>query len=450
MRAWQRYAFGASGLADNVIGTFLGVHLFVYYTDVIGLGPLWVSGGLAVALVWNALSDFLMGRISDRTRWRWGRRRPFVALGALPVGLAFVALLCPPASLEGPALGAYFTAALLALFTAKTVVQVPTLALLPELSSQASDRTALAAAREQLGNVGDLLGLLLPIAAVMALGAAEPGAPAALAREAFGSSAIVLGAVASLALLVTYVGTREDGRHIAAEESPGIGVALAALRDHAPFRAVLCAAALGALALSFVQSLILYVLTHVMHESDPAVQLGAFVVNALAAICSYPMWTRVAAAFGKATAFRASLVVSSFAFASVFFVGPGDYGALAAVMAFSGAANVGFWTLLHTLNADCADLDAHRSGTHREGLFMGFSALVKKLAIGGAAAGVGVGLSLIGYEEGVAPSAAVVLRLQLLFSVPTTLAVIAALLVFRHYEAPRAELSAGEQALLAR
>jgi hypothetical protein len=69
MRARTRYAFGLSGLADNVIGTFLGVHLFVFYTDVVGLSALYVSAGLTVALIWNAFSDFFMGRISDRTRW---------------------------------------------------------------------------------------------------------------------------------------------------------------------------------------------------------------------------------------------------------------------------------------------------------------------------------------------------------------------------------------------
>jgi Na+/melibiose symporter-like transporter len=66
---------------------------------------------------------------------------------------------------------------------------------------------------------------------------------------------------------------------------------------------------------------------------------------------------------------------------------------------------------------------------------------VKKLAIGGAGAGVGVGLTLIGYHEGVAPSAAVVLRLQLLFAVPTTLLVLAALWAFRTYDAREPHLT---------
>jgi GPH family glycoside/pentoside/hexuronide:cation symporter len=100
----------------------------------------------------------------------------------------------------------------------------------------------------------------------------------------------------------------------------------------------------------------------------------------------------------------------------------------------SPVANVGLWTLLHTLDAECAEVDARQSGQRREGLFMGFSALVKKLAIGGAGSLVGLGLGLAGYHEGIAPSAAVVSHLAVLFALPTTALVLAALFFFRDYD----------------
>ncbi|MDQ3035234.1 MAG: MFS transporter [Myxococcota bacterium] len=428
-----RLAFGLSGFADNAIGTCIGAHLFLFYTDVVGLSPLWVSAGLTIALLWNAMTDFAMGRISDRTTWRAGRRRPYVALGALPLGLAFALLMSPPRALSGDALGIYFTVALLLLFTAKTVVHVPTLALLPEMARGYDARTRLAASREQLGNVGDLAGLLLPIVLLMATGAAGDGAGDGLARDAFSIAAIVLGALAIAALFVTFLGTRErpaDERPRPTQSSGGI---VSVVRTNAAFRALLIASALAALSLAFVQSLVIYVLHHVMQEHDPAVQLGAFVVNAVAAILSYPMWTRLTARIGKPRAFRAGLLASSLVFVSVFFVGPGNYVALVLVMAFSGVANVGFWMLLHALNADVTDLDELEHGARREGLFAGFAALVRKVAIAGAAAGVGLGLTAIGYVEGVAPSASVITGLQLLFAVPTTLLVAAALFAFRTY-----------------
>ena len=82
-------AFGASGFAQNVVGTCLGVHLFIFYTDAVGLAPLWISAALFVATLWDAAFGIVMGQISDRTRWTWGRRRPYILLGALPFGLSF-------------------------------------------------------------------------------------------------------------------------------------------------------------------------------------------------------------------------------------------------------------------------------------------------------------------------------------------------------------------------
>ncbi len=429
----QLAAFGLSGFAQNVIGTCLGVHLFMFYTDVVGLAPLWISAGLTIATLWDAVSDVWMGRISDRTRWRAGRRRPYILLGAVPVGVAFYFLLSPPQELEGAALGVYFCVVLLALFTAKTIVHVPALSLLPEMAKGYHERTRLAAARELLGNVGDLVGLLLPIGLMIALGYRGDDTPeaAGVAERAFGIAALIGGGLATLALLGAYRGTHED-RRVVPDPTP-LREALGALRRNRAFRSLLGAACLAALGLAFVQSLILYVLEHVMGESDPAVHMSAFVVNALSAIASYPFWTWLARTRGKPFAFRAGLGLSSVTFASVFFVGPGQLGLLYAVMVFSGAANVGFWLLMHALSADVVDLDELEHGQRREGLFAGFAALVRKCAFAAAAAGVGIGLTAVGYQEGATQTAETVLGLKLLFAVPPTLLVLGALLVFRSF-----------------
>ncbi len=450
-------SFGASGFAQNVIGTCLGVHLFVFYTDVAGLEPLWVSAGLIVASLWDAVSDLAMGRISDATRFAAGRRRPYILLGAVPVGLSFVMLLSPPAELEGAALGLYFTGALLLLFTAKTVTQVPALSLLPELAGGYHERTRLAAARELLGNVGDLVGLLLPIVLLMTIagpegasgGAEGPAVARAASARAFTWAAWIGGGLAAVALLITVFGTRERALAPRAPAAP-LGDVFRALRDNPAFRALLGASCLGALAFAFVQSLVIYVMEHVMGESDPEVHLAAFVTNAVFAILSYPFWTRLAERFGKPFAFRAGLALSSVTFASVFFVGPGAHVLLFVVMAFSGAANVGFWMMLHALNADVTDLDELVHGERREGLFAGFAALVRKVGFALAAAGVGVGLTLVGYQADAAPSAGTVEGLRLLFAVPPTILVVGALLLFRRFELTRESHDEVRAALAAR
>jgi GPH family glycoside/pentoside/hexuronide:cation symporter len=431
-------SFGMSGLAQNIVGTCLGVHLFMFYTDVVGLSPLWVSAGLFVATMWDAVLGVWMGRISDRTRWRSGRRRPWLLIGALPYAAAFVALLMPPAALSGPALGIYFVLMLVILNSAGTIVQVPTLSLLPEMARDYDDRTRMAASRELLGNVGDLLGLLLPLAILLALGfRGEPDPNArGLAQNAFAIAALAIGAIALASLAIVHRGTREDRRARAAERTSWIE-AFGALRNNRAFRILLGASALGALGLAFVQTMILYVLEHVMHERDPAIQMAAFVTNALAAIGSYPLWMRLAKRRGKPTAFRIGLIASTLTFASVFAAGPGATWLLFAVMIFSGVANVGFWMLLSSLSADVTDLDELESGQRREGLFAGFFALIRKCAFALAAAGVGVGLTVVGYRENAEQSAETIFGLKLLFALPPTLLLVLAFAIFRRFPLTR-------------
>lgn len=426
-----------SGLANNIVGTCIGVHLLMFYTDIVGLSPLWVSAGLVVAVVWDAVSDLAMGHISDGTRWKSGRRRPFILIGMVPAALAFGLLLSPPAALEGSALGVYFIVVLLALFTAKTIVQVPALSLLPEMATGYDERTKLASARELLGNVGDLLGLMLPPALLIYVGFDEAAPNAGeVARGAFSTAAWIGAGIMLLALLATYFGTKENRR--VHPEPKDMWKSLAALRDNHAFRTLLTASALAAVGLAFVNALVLYVFVHVLEFSSPVVHMSAFAVNAGSAIASYPFWNWLARTKGKPFAFRGGLALSMLVFVSVFIIGPGNLVGLYAVMVVGGVANVGFWMLMHTLSADIVDLDELATGERREGLFAGFSALLRKGATALAAAGVGVGLFLIDYQAGAgSQTAETVFGLKLLFAVPPTVLLTAALLVFRRFRLTR-------------
>ena len=76
-------AYGASALPFNWFGTFIAVHIIIFYTDAAGLDPFWIGFGMIAATLWGAVGDPLMGVLSDRTRWRWGRRRPYIVLGTI-------------------------------------------------------------------------------------------------------------------------------------------------------------------------------------------------------------------------------------------------------------------------------------------------------------------------------------------------------------------------------
>ena len=107
----------------------------------------------------DAFADPAMGRLSDRCRWRWGRRRPFFLLGAIPFGAGF-ALLWWRARRSQLAMFAYYTTVFIFTSLAMTVLSVPYLALQPEMALGYDARTSLNAYR----NAGSIAGVFAAIA----------------------------------------------------------------------------------------------------------------------------------------------------------------------------------------------------------------------------------------------------------------------------------------------
>lgn len=430
-------AYGASGVPLNWLGTFLGVHLIIFYTDVAGLDPWWVAFGLFVATMWDAISDPLMGVLSDRTRWRWGRRRPYVLLGALPLGLSYFALLSPPERLSGNALGVYFTVLMLVLYTARTVVEAPLGGLAPELAQEYHQRTRLAAYREFHGNLGDLLGLLAPLVLLLVLtGDAEGEAAIAGARTAFRITGM-LGALACIVGLgVTYWGTYEDPTFRRPEHIDW-RTALRAIAHNRAFVIIIIATTLIGMGLAIVNGMLLYILRYVVEVDDQQLEILCFTTYIIGALSSYPFWLWYARRFGKPAAFRIGLFTSSLTFVSVFFLTAGNISLLYGIMVFAGASSVGVWMLAMSLGADVIDIDELETGLRREGVYAGCNGFVRKAATALATSCIGIGLALVHFEPNVAQTPEAIRGLRLLFALPPTGLVLAAYFVFRRFPLTR-------------
>ena len=136
------FAFGASGTAGGLISNGIAYFLLIYYSQVVGLDPALAGFALLLALVFDAVSDPLVGRWSDRIRTRLGRRHPFLYASVLPVAVCYYCLWVPPAVSEA-GLFAWLLAFTIGLRLSLTMHTVPFNALLPELAPDYDDRTRL-------------------------------------------------------------------------------------------------------------------------------------------------------------------------------------------------------------------------------------------------------------------------------------------------------------------
>ena len=154
------YSIAETGI--NAVETLLRLYLLIFYTDAVGLAPGWAGLAVALGLCWDAVTDPLMGYLSDRWYSCLGGRRPFLLLGGLLLGISVYILFSPP-SLETTATKfAYLLAGFLFLNTAMTILSVPHMAIAAEITVEPDERSTLFAIRFACGNIGAIFGAGLP------------------------------------------------------------------------------------------------------------------------------------------------------------------------------------------------------------------------------------------------------------------------------------------------
>lgn len=151
-----KLAFGAGSIADGAKNGAFNTFLLFYYTAVLGL-PGTLSGlAIFIALCVDAITDPLVGSVSDNFRSRWGRRHPFMYAAAVPMGLCFFGLFSPPVGLGETGLFVWLTTFSIGVRLFLTFYMVPSGALAPEMTTHYDERTTLVSYRWMLGWMGSL------------------------------------------------------------------------------------------------------------------------------------------------------------------------------------------------------------------------------------------------------------------------------------------------------
>jgi GPH family glycoside/pentoside/hexuronide:cation symporter len=154
------YGFGsvAYGVKDNGFSYFL----MFYYNQVLGLPGSLAGLAILIAMIFDAISDPVVGFWSDSTHSRWGRRHPFMYAAALPVAVAYYFLWNPPIEyLSQFGLFIYLTAGAVLVRQFITLYEIPSTSIVAELTENYDERTRLLSLRYMFGWIGGLLMALL-------------------------------------------------------------------------------------------------------------------------------------------------------------------------------------------------------------------------------------------------------------------------------------------------
>lgn len=385
----RKVVYALGDLTVNTALSSLGLIYASYFlTQVAGLRPALAGLVPLIGRFVDAVTDPLMGRISDLTRWRAGRRRPYFLIGAIPFGVSFALLWQDPPLAGQAARFAYYTAAYCLLSITMTVLSVPYLALLPEMALGYDARTSLNTFR----SIGALTGVFAavsvrPLADVLGGGAAG-----------FAAAGSAFGAFLAVPWFAVYA---------VSFERPGFartasGTLLQGFRElmqHVSFRQLIALFLTGRIAIDLISTLLILYFTFWLGRSkdfEPAMFLFLATV-----ILALPLWLRVARGRDKSTIFMVGAawwMTTSLAFLLLQPGWPRWIVLLLPPIAALGYAAVDLmpWAML----GEVVDEDELCSGERREGLYSGVFTFLRKLA-GAAAVFLVLGiLDLAGFRQG--------------------------------------------------
>ena len=384
--------YGLPNLSYSVASLPLALFVPAFYSDDLGLPLASVGSAIAASRVLDVVTDPLIGVLSDRTRSRLGRRKPWVVLGA-PLLLLSTWMVFVPGE-RGEVSLTHLLVWTCLLFLGFTLVDLPYKAWGAELSDDYAERSRITAIREGFGFAGQI-GLLLLL---LALGSAGIDAPS---TQLF-AVAVAIVVCTPVLLTAALVCVREPPPRV------GAGAQLGAWRGLALVAANPAFLRMTGSVLFFVTGVVIQgtlhrlVLQHAIGAPD-LFPLMIFLEN-VATLAAVPIWLRVSDRIGKHRAVALAALWLALFSLPLPLLGPGQGAWLVALIVVRGSSFASILFLANSIAADVVDHDVVASGQQRTGLFFAVWGMVIKLAV---ALGVLLGTTLpaaFGFEPSLAPS----------------------------------------------
>jgi len=365
-----RWIYGSGDIGFSLTSTIIAAYFAIFLTDVVGIAPAIAAGAIFIGRTWDYINDPLVGYISDRTRTRWGRRRPFLLFGALPFALVFMLMWWIP-PIQNPISLAVYYGILYAVFdTAFTFVTMPYFALTPELTSDYDERTDLTTTRMFFSILGSLVAFTIPLMIVDGF------------RPENASRVLLMGGIFGLAsalpLFGVFFGTHEREEFMEISQ-PSIWKSIKAAWTNRPFMFGLGIYLFTWVAVSIIETILLFYIKYVV-EREPQSDLIMATIFVVA-IFTLPIWQWASRRYNKRLAYIVGIAFLAVVLLAMASLNPQvPLGILLALCALAGigvaAAHVLTWAIL----PDAIEYGEWQTGERHEGMFYSLITLAQKIA----------------------------------------------------------------------
>ena len=377
----------AYGFATLGTGSFIVVpqlFLLFFMTDQLGISPAWASLTLLLPKLWEFLTDPYIGLRSDRANTRWGRRHPFMFVGALSLSLGIAMMFNVPQLETWEARWLYITIMFILATTGYAVFIVPYTALLGELTPSPQERTRIVAIRMAFLSISLLIAAIVWPEILKSLG----GGRSAYAMVGWG-----VGGLCLVAMLVTVIGTLRapQVRRPVAQES-SLASQLRGVASDKAFLSLAAAYVLHMLAQSASSAMLAYVGKYLSPLGGNFLIIS-FGVSTTASIVAMAVWPVIGRWLSKRQCFITGSLIGALGYLVCTYglVHSTPLLILGSVMCGAGFAAGQLFGF--SLLPDVIDARRARRATHDDGAFTGVWVGLEKLglALGASAAGLAIG-----------------------------------------------------------
>lgn len=398
------YALGIHGIMYFWYATNL--YLFYYYTDVVGLSPAQTGMIFLISLIWDGVTDPIMGWITDRLVARGYRYRTLFLIGAFPFCLSFVALFSVPAAVDA---FIYCLIANLVFRVFFTMTYVPYTSMLTRITPSSKERASIGGFKSIFIGFSKLpvSYLVLTMVAVLGVGSEALG---------FSRTMTIIAIMAGLAFLGCYFLSPKENTESGETRLPSFsfGEITSYFRANSQFWIILLALFWGSGSFGILMQSIIYYYKYNLDASGSAKL--AFTAIALGGIFVVPMWMFVVRNTSARITWFAGCAVATVSLAAFYFLSPGVWPA--AILVGCAASGIyGFIMVYLPMTADSVDYGEWKSGHRVEAFTFGFMSLGNKLSIGFAGWLLGVMQTYVGFKPNLEQSDATLQGLKGIISI---------------------------------
>lgn len=421
-----KIGYGFGELGSVLFWSSLSFLLINYLTDEVGLSAGLAGIALMLGKVWDAVTDPVVGFLSDRTSSRFGRRRPWMLYGALPLGIVYAVMFRKPPMDGQVQLFIWAAGMYILLCTAYTIVNIPYISLIPELTGDYDERTNLNGYRSVFSILGTLVGAGAAVSLLGLFGSRAAG---------YAGVGIMFGLVIAVSALIPFFFVREAPSGDTPRDSRIFRSYLAVLKNK-PFLKILVAFGLATAGISVITAVLIYYFKYVF--DNEGYLTGALLSLLVCSMICIPLAVWVSGRLGKKRTYMAGLGVLSVSLLLVFLFGHRvSVTVVYLFLALGGCGLSTHYVLPWSMLPDAVEYEAMKTGIRREGVYFGLWTFISKIGTALAGLIVGTVLSLSGYVANALQSSSALLGIRTLVGPITIVFFIASIAVIARYPLDR-------------